>query len=171
MKKKIAILIEKDYEDQEFWYPYFRLLEEGFEVVVVGPEADTVYTSKYGYPAKSTQNRFDALKETWDAVIVPGGWAPDKLRRYPEIVNLVKKASDGGAVIGAICHAGSLLVSAKILKGKRATAFEAIKDDMINAGVQWEDKPAVVDGTLVTSRSPKDLPDYMREIVKLLRKS
>lgn len=99
MKKKIAILIEKDYEDQEFWYPYFRLLEEGFEVVVVGPEADTVYTSKYGYPAKSTQNRFDALKETWDAVIVPGGWAPDKLRRYPEIVNLVKKPPTGGLLL------------------------------------------------------------------------
>jgi len=168
--RKIAIFIEKDYEDQEFWYPYFRLLEEGFEVSVVGPEADTVYPSKYGYPAKSTLNRFDALKETWDAVIVPGGWAPDKLRRYPEIVEIVRKASNRGAVIGAICHAGSLLVSAKILKGKRATAFEAIKDDMVNAGVIWEDKSVVVDGTLVTSRSPRDLPDYMREIVKLLRK-
>lgn len=170
MTKKIAVLVENDYEDQEFWYPYLRMKEEGYDVYAVGPEFDIVFKSKHGYPVKSTICRFDGSKEDWAAVIIPGGWAPDKLRRYPEMLDLVKKSNEQGAVIAAICHAGSLLVSADILKGKTVTSYDAIKDDMVNAGAKWVDEEVVTDGNLITSRTPNDLPEFVREIVKALKK-
>lgn len=165
--KHIAILAENDYEDLELWYPYYRMSEEGAAVTLVGPQAQT-YASKHGYPAK-----VDAAAETvnasqFDAVIVPGGFAPDRLRRYPAVLKLVREANEQGKVVAAICHAGWVLISAKILDGKRATSVGAIKDDMVNAGAQWVDEPVVRDGTIITSRTPADLPVFCREIIQTL---
>ena len=167
--KKVAILVANGYEDQEFWYPYLRLKEEGIDLTVVGPEYDVVYKSKHGYPIKSTICRVDASKENWDAVIIPGGNAPDELRTYPEIINLVKKTFDDKGIVASICHGSLLLVSADIVKDKRMTSIKPIKDDIIKAGANWIDMEVVVDSNLVTSRKPMDLPAFMRVVVEMLK--
>lgn len=166
--KRIAVLAEDMYEDPELWYPYYRLLEEGAEVRLVGPEAKE-YKSKVGYPVKAEVAASAVTAADFDAVVVPGGFAPDKLRRYPAVLDLVRGVFEKGGVVAAICHAAWVPISAKIMKGKRATCVSAIKDDLINAGAQYLDEPVVVDGKLVTSRTPADLPAYLPAIIAALQ--
>ena len=166
--KKVAVLLERQYHTLEFWYPLIRMREAGAEVLVVGPEAEKSYTSKVGYPAKSEKAAKDINVDEIDAVIIPGGWAPDYLRRTPAIVDLVKKAIDKGKVVAAICHGGWLLCSTGLLKGRKLTSFSSIKDDMENAGAIWIDEPCVIDKNLITSRTPDDLPYFARAIVSSL---
>jgi protease I len=170
MGKRIAILAESDYEDLELWYPLLRLREAGHEPTVVGTGSNEIYYSKHGYEVKVDIPISDARPENFDGVIIPGGWAPDKLRRYNEVNGFVRKMFENGRIVGSICHGGSVLVSAGILKGMKATSVIAIKDDMINAGARYKDEEVVVDRNLITSRRPLDLPAFMREILKALEK-
>ena len=166
--KRVAILAEDHYEDLELWYPLLRLKEAGAAVTVVGRAKGAVHQSKHGYPVTADIAAAEATAENFDAVIIPGGYAPDMMRRNPAMVQLVKDAHDGGKVVAAICHAGWMLASADIIRGRQMTSFFSIKDDMINAGAEWVDRPVVRDGNIITSRNPDDLPDFMREIGKAL---
>jgi len=166
--KRIAVLAEADYEDLELWYPAIRMREAGAEVVIVGSGSGETYQGKHGIPVEVDIHIDQTKAENFDAVIVPGGWAPDRLRRYPAVLEFVKSLNDAGKVVAAICHAGWVLVSAGILKGKTMTCVVAIKDDCINAGAKYVDQAVVVDGNLITSRTPPDLPDFCREIIKAL---
>ncbi|MDP6647894.1 MAG: type 1 glutamine amidotransferase domain-containing protein [Candidatus Woesearchaeota archaeon] len=167
MAKKVLILVEQDFQDMEAMYPYYRLKEAGFDVKVAGSDAKS-YKGKYGYPIETDGGIDDFDADDFDAVIVPGGWAPDYMRRNKAMVDFVKGMDEKGKVVAAICHAASLLVSANILKGKKMTCFIAVKDDAINAGADFVDKEVVVDGNLITSRKPDDLPAFCREIIKAL---
>jgi len=167
--KKVAILAENMYQEMELWVPYYRLKEEGAEVKVVGPEKKT-YTSKLGYPVNADVAAAEVSSKDFDGVVIPGGYAPDMMRRYPAMLKLVKDCFAEGKPVAAICHAGWVPISAGILKGKTATCFFAIKDDMINAGAKYVDEEVVVDGNLITSRKPDDLPAFCRELVKALEK-
>ncbi|GAB4326029.1 MAG: type 1 glutamine amidotransferase domain-containing protein [Promethearchaeota archaeon] len=166
--KKVAILAENMYEDLELWYPYYRMQEAGHRVTLVGSGSAQEFASKHGYPVKPDVDVEKVSAGDFDAVIVPGGFAPDYLRRHPPVVKFVREAHEAGKVVAAICHGPSLLVSAGVLEGKRATSFFAIKDDVVNAGAQWEDADAVVDGNLVTSRTPADLPAFCKAILEKL---
>ena len=166
--KKIAILVEDQYQVLEVWYPYFRLIEEGITAVFVGTGQKKEYKSKEGNPAPEELSIKDARAQNFDGVVIPGGYAPDILRRYKEVNNFVKDLYAQGKVVASICHGGWVLVSSGILKGKKATSFSAIKDDVVNAGAQFLDKEVVVDGNLITSRTPYDLPAFCREMIKQL---
>ncbi len=167
--KKVAVLAEDIYEDLELWYPILRMREAGADVVVVGTGTKNTYESKHGYPVK-VDIAADAVKpEDYAAVIVPGGYAPDKMRRYPAMLNLVRGVFERGGIVAMICHAGWVAVSAGILKGKTITSTPAIKDDLINAGAKWVDREVVVDGNLISSRAPDDLPAFCRAIIENLR--
>jgi protease I len=166
--KKIAVLVEDNYQVLEVWYPYLRLREEGMDTVLVGTGKHE-YKSKEGYPAAEELSIKNAKVSDFDAVVIPGGYAPDILRRYEEINKFVKEMFEKGKVVASICHGGWVLVSAGILKGKAATSFFAIKDDVINAGAKFIDKEVVVDSNLITSRKPEDLPAFCREIIKKLK--
>ena len=168
--KKVVILIENNYQDLEFWVPYYRLKEEGVEVTVVGSGSSRTYTSKYGYPIDVDKEAKEIDPSKYDGVVIPGGYAPDLMRRYPDMVRIVREAHQKGKVISAICHAGWMLVSAGILKGKKATGFFAIKDDLVNAGAHYVDEEVVRDGNLITSRKPDDLPAFCRETIEALAK-
>lgn len=167
--KRIAVLVENLYQEMELWVPVYRFREEGAEVTVVGPKADEVYKSKNGYPARSNLAAADARAEDFDAVVIPGGYAPDLMRRDEAMVDFVRAMHEQGKVVAAICHAGWMLVSAGIANGRRLTSFWSIKDDMNVAGAQWVDEPVVVDGNLITSRIPDDLPAFNRAIMDRLR--
>jgi protease I len=169
--KRIAILSENLYQEMELWVPYYRLKEEGAEVKVVGAGGARSYASKHGYPVSVDVQAEAVSAVEFDAVIVPGGYAPDMMRRHESMVRLVREAYQQGKVVAAICHAGWMLVSAGILKGRTVTSFFSIKDDMINAGGKWVDQDVVVDGHLITSRKPDDLPAFCREIAKALGKT
>jgi protease I len=167
--KRVAVLAENDYEDLELLYPWLRLKEAGAEVHIVGTGSATTYQSKHGYPVNVDVNA-DAVKAAdYDAVIVPGGFAPDRMRRYPAMLGLVRDVYNQGKVVAAICHAGWVLVSAGILKGRKVTSVAAIKDDMINAGATWVDQEVVQDGKLITSRRPSDLPAFLKAVVAALQ--
>lgn len=165
---KVAILVEDHYQVLEVWYPYLRLREEGIEAVLVGT-GKKEYKSKEGYPAYEDISIKKAKVSDFFGVVIPGGFAPDILRRYSEVNNFVKEMFKKKRVVAGICHGGWVLISAGILKGKKATAFSAIKDDMINAGTKFLDREVVVDDNLITSRNPYDLPAFCREILKLLK--
>lgn len=165
--KKILFFAEEMYEDLELWYPKIRLMEEGAAAIVAAPEAK-IYKGKNGYPAKADVSVNDVRVKEFDALVIPGGYAPDKLRRYAKILEITQQFHTDHKPIAFICHAGWVPVSAKILKGKHATSVKAIKDDMENAGVIWEDAPVVVDGNLISSRTPEDLPDFCRAIIRAL---
>jgi protease I len=167
--KKIIILIEELFNVFEFWYPYYRLKEEGAEVTVVGSGSAEVYTGKPGTQAKADVSADKVSAENFDGIVIPGGYAPDMMRRHPAMVNLVKDFFKNDKLIAAICHAGWMLISAKILSGRRATSFFSIKDDMVNAGADWVDQEVVVDGKLVTSRVPDDLPAFMKAVIDILK--
>ncbi len=168
--KRVAILAENLYQEMELWVPYYRLKEEGAEVKVVGAGGAKTYASKHGYPVSVDVQAEGVSAVEFDAVIIPGGYAPDLMRRSEAMVRLVREAFQHGKLVAAICHAGWMLVSAGILKGKTATSFSSIKDDMVNAGATWVDQEVVVDGNLITSRKPDDLPAFCREIGKGLTK-
>jgi deglycase len=166
---RVAILAESLYEDLELWYPYYRLREAGADVFVVGSGSAETYQSKHGYPVTVDAEADTVTASQFDAIVIPGGYSPDHMRRHPSMIKLVREAHEQGKVVGAICHAGWMLVSANILRGKSATSFRSIKDDMVNAGANWVDREVVRDGALVTSRSPADLPAFMRTIIAALR--
>jgi protease I len=165
--KRIAILVADRYEDVEFWYPYYRMKEAGANVTVLvpsfGPEE---VNGKYGHPARMEKRTRDVRPADFDAVIIPGGYAPDLFRRCNSTLSLVAGIAGAGKVTAAICHAGWVLISARVIKGRRATSFFSIKDDMINAGADWADEEVVVDGNFITSRSPEDLPAFCRAIIE-----
>lgn len=163
--KHFAVLVEDQYEDQELWYPLLRLREAGAAVTVVGPESGKTYASKHGYPANSDKAASEVSGDDFDGVIIPGGYAPDRMRRHESMVALVRDAHQLGGIVAAICHAGWMLCSAGLLKGKEVTSFSAIKDDMTNAGANWVDREVVQDGNLITSRTPDDLPVFLRTII------
>ncbi len=166
--KRVAILAETLYQDQELWYPLFRLQEAGAAVTVVGSGSAKTYTSKFGYPVTVDKNASDVKAADFDAVIIPGGYAPDHMRRYPEMVALVRETYEHGKIVAAICHGGWMLASADILKGKKVTAFFAIKDDLVHAGAEFVDQDVCVDGNIITSRKPEDLPAFLRAIIEAL---
>jgi protease I len=166
--KRVAVLAENNYQELELWYPLLRLREAGAETFVVGSGSADTYTSKAGYPVQVDVTADQVNAADVDAVIVPGGYAPDLMRRYPAMVQLVREAFEQGKVVAAICHAGWMLASAGILQGKRATCFFAIKDDLINAGASYVDAEVVRDGNLITSRVPSDLPAFCRTIIAAL---
>jgi protease I len=163
--KSIAVLVEDIYEDLELWYPVYRLREEGAQVVLVGPEAGKTYTSKHGYPATADRAAQQVAAADFDAVIIPGGYSPDRMRRDPAMVKLVADAMQAGKTVAAICHGAWMLCSAHALQGRRATSFFAIKDDVTNAGAAWVDDEVVCDSNLITSRQPDDLPAFLRAII------
>mgnify|MGYP000465853744 CR=1 FL=1 len=167
-KGKVAIFVEELYNEHEFWYPYYRMIEAGYEVVVVGTGRQEVFASKLGMPVKPDVTADKVRTEELAAVIIPGGFAPDKMRINPDMLRIVKEALAAGKVVAAICHAGWVLVSAGVLKGRKATGCIMIKDDLVNAGAEYLDQEVVVDGNLITSRLPADLPAFCREILKKL---
>jgi protease I len=166
--KTLAVLVDDMYQEMEVWYPYFRLIEAGAKVVVVGAKARHTYTSKLGYPVESERSYEEASVAEFDGVIVPGGYAPDRIRRYPKALELVKDLDRAGKLIASICHGPWVLCSAGVLRNRRATCFFAIKDDVINAGAKYEDAEVVVDDHLVTSRKPEDLPAFCRATIEVL---
>lgn len=166
--KRIAILVDNVYQEMEVWYPLFRLQEAGAEVVAVGAKAGETYTSKLGYPIKSQKSYDEVSVKDFDGVVVPGGYAPDYIRRHARANEFVREMDRQGKLVAAICHAAWVLCSAGILKGRRATCFFAIKDDVVNAGARYEDAEVIVDGNLVTSRKPEDLPAFCRACIGVL---
>ncbi len=166
--KKILILIEDMFQDLEFWYPFYRLKEAGAAVTVTGSGRAGVFRGKTGTEARADAAADEVSAEEYDALVIPGGYAPDMMRRYPAMVALVRDMHAAGKVVAAICHAGWMLASAEILQGKRVTSFFAIKDDLIHAGAQWVDREVVVDGNLITSRQPDDMPAFMRAVIQAI---
>ena len=160
--KKVIQLVEHEFEDLELWYPVMRLREEGVTVHIVGPKASETYTGKYGVPVTSDYAFDDVKAADYDGILVPGGWSPDKLRRYADVLQLVKDMDAAKKPIGQICHAGWVLISAKILQGVKVTSTPGIRDDLENAGAIWIDEPVVIDGHIVSSRRPPDLPPYAK---------
>ena len=167
--RTIGILAGPGYEDLEFWVPYMRMIEEGADVKIIAPSAGQTYTSKSGgLTVESQVAAKDITADLLDALLVPGGWAPDKLRRDRDILELVQNMHAQNRILGFICHAGWVAASAGICKGKRATGSKGIKDDMVNAGAIWVDEPAFREGNLVWGRVVADIPDYCRELTKAL---
>ena len=166
--KKVVVLAENMYEDLELWYPLLCLRGTGMSVQVVGTGTAATYTSKHGYPVQVDVAADQVNGKDVDAVIIPGGYAPDYLRRFPAVLQLVRDAFTQGKVVAAVCHAGWVLVSAGILKGRTVTSVAAIKDDMVNAGAKWVDQEVVKDGNLITSRKPGDLPAFTDAIIAAL---
>jgi protease I len=167
--KKVVIPVESLFNTFEFWYPYYRLKEAGADVTVVGSGSADTYTGKPGTEVKVDVSIAQVSADDFDGMVIPGGYAPDIMRRYPKMVQLVKDLFDGGKVVAAICHAGWMLASAKILQGKTVTSFFAIKDDLVHAGAEWVDQEVVADGNLITSRTPDDLPAFMRAVIAALK--
>jgi protease I len=165
---RIAALVEETYEDLELWYPVLRLREAGAEVKIVGPMAGEVYKSKHGYPAKADLGMDAASPADFDALIIPGGYAPDKMRRHAAMLDFVRAMHEAKKPIAFICHAGWVPISAGIVRGRRVTSVSAIKDDLTNAGATWVDQEVVVDGNMITSRTPSDLPAFCREFIAAL---
>jgi protease I len=168
--KKVLIIAGPEYEDMELQYPYYRLQEEGAQVTVAGI-GEPAYKGKHGYPVRCDAQIADLHARDFDAVVIPGGWAPDKMRRIPEVLDVVREMNDEGKPIGAICHAGWVPISAGILKGRRMTCTVGIKDDVINAGADYVDEPVVVDGNLVTSRTPADLPAWLPALIEVIERA
>jgi len=157
------------YEDLELWYPKIRLEEEGARTIVAGI-GEKIYNGKRGYPVTVDTQVSDLSSADYDGLVIPGGFAPDQLRRFEKVLQLTREIYQAGKPVGFICHAGWVPISAKILKGKRATSVRAIKDDMENAGVIWEDSPVVVDGNLISSRTPADLPQFCKALIQALQR-
>ena len=166
--KHILMFVEDIYEDLELWYPKLRLTEENAEVVIAAPEAGKVYHGKNGYPCKSDVDLKEVKGEHFDGLVIPGGFAPDKLRRIPEILALTRHFAESGKLLAHICHAGWIPISAGVVKGYRCTSTPGIKDDLINAGADWVDEAVVVDRNMISSRKPDDLPLFCQSIISFL---
>lgn len=167
--KRVAILAEDNYEDPELWYPFYRMKEAGADVSVVGMPGVETYESKHGYPVSVDVSADKVSPEDFDAVIIPGGYAPDRMRRHAVMLDLVRGMFEQGRFVAFICHAGWVPVSAGIVEGRRVTSVSAIKDDLVNAGAEWEDEAVVRDGNLISSRTPVDLPVFCRTIIDALK--
>lgn len=169
-EQRILMLVGDDYEDLELWYPKLRLIEAGAHVVIAGQVEGHKYSGKHGYPCVA-----DAAIDLMEAadfhgIVVPGGWMPDKLRRFPKVLNLVREFAAGNKLVAAICHGGWIPISAGVYKGVRVTGSPGIKDDLINGGAIWEDAALVVDRHFVSSRKPDDLPEFCKGILQVLEK-
>lgn len=165
---KVLSFIDHEFEDLEFWYPILRLQEAQFTVIIAGPEKGKKYLGKYGVPAISDLSYDEINAFDFDALLIPGGWAPDKIRRSKKVLEIVQTMHASNKVIGHICHGGWVLVSAKILDGYKVTSTPGIKDDMENAGAIWFDTPAMVDRNIVSAQRPPDLPEYMKLFIQTL---
>jgi protease I len=169
--KKAAVLVEQMYQEMEVWYPVYRLREAGCKVTLVGPEAGQSYASKLGYPVKSDKAARDVSADDFDLLIIPGGYAPDHMRRCEPMIRLASTMAEQGKVVAAICHGPWLLCSTQALKGRRATCFFSIKDDVINAGGNYVDAEVVRDGNLITSRKPDDLPAFLQAVIAAVKEA
>jgi protease I len=159
------ILLENGYDELELWLPYDRFLEHGLTARLVGPKAGETYAGKRGLPARADLSFGDASLESARILLVPGGWAPNRIRVHEAAIALVRWAFDRGSVVAAICHGGSVLVSADLIRGRRVTSTRSIRDDLRAAGAMWVDEPVVVDRPLVASRTPADLPHFLPAIL------
>lgn len=166
--KRIAMLAEDQYEDLELWYPLIRMKEAGARVDVVGMPGVEAYRSKHDYAVSVDVSVDDVSAEDFDAVIIPGGYAPDRIRRHAALLDLVRGVFEQGGVVAFICHAGWVPISAGIVEGRRVTSFDAIKDDLVNAGADWVDEEVVQDDNLISSRTPADLGAFCRTIIARL---
>ena len=166
---RAAVLVEQQYQEMEVWYPIYRLREAGCTVSVVAPEAGQTYPSKLGCPCKSDKAAKDCRADDFDAVVIPGGFAPDFMRRTEAMIRFVSNMAEQGKVVAAICHGPWVLCSTQALKGKKATCFMAIKDDVINAGAKYVDAEVMRDGNLITSRKPDDLPAFLQTIIQAVK--
>jgi Putative intracellular protease/amidase len=164
----VAVLLGEGFEDLEFWVPVMRLREEGADVTVAGLQPKTPIRGKNGLVTEADVAIEDLHADELDAVLIPGGWAPDKLRRYASVTSLVKETYARGAIVGLICHAGLVGISAGIVSGGRATGSLGIKDDLVNAGATWVDEPAFREGNVVWGRVVEDIPDFCRELVRAI---
>lgn len=165
--KKAVVLIASDYQDLEVWYPLLRLKEAGWSVLSAGTEKKKDYKGKAGYPISVDVSVEELKAADFDCVIIPGGWAPDYIRRNSAALNLIREMNSAGKIIASICHGPWVLCSANVLKGRKVTSFSAIKDDVVNAGATWEDAEVIVDRNMVTARKPEDLPAFCRAILEL----
>ncbi len=167
--KRIAILVEQDFEDSELTEPLKAMKEAGAQVFVVGSGSQPSYRGKRGKATIKVDIDADKVRaEDFDAIIIPGGYAPDKMRLHQPMIDLVKRAHDLGKVIAAICHGPQLLISADIVRGRRVTSWPSVAIDLKNAGANWVDEPIVRDGNLITSRKPSDLLVFNRAIIQAL---
>lgn len=164
------IMVEEGVEEAEFLYPYYRFQEEGYKMDIVGSKAKRTYNGKHGVPFTSDLSPKEVDIEEYDAVIIPGGRAPDIMRINEGLVNIIKQAHKKGKIIAAVCHGPQMLIEADIVRGKKATSWKSVATDLKNAGATFVDAPVVVDGKLVTSRMPADLPKFCQETIKLLKK-
>jgi protease I len=163
--KRVALFVADMFEDLELWYPNIRMKEAGAEVTLIGP-SKSKYTGKHGLPASADRGIEEVDAKDFDVLIIPGGYSPDHMRRKPEMVQFVKEMYEADKPVAAICHAGWMLASAGILRGKTVTSFFAIRDDLTNAGAEWVDREVVRDGNIITSRNPGDLPAFCRTIIE-----
>jgi protease I len=168
--KRIAFLLDEGFEDLEFWVTVMRLREEGATVTAIGKDGGKEYSGKNALTATSDVGIKDVKASDFDAVVVPGGWAPDKMRRHDEIKRFVKEIYGAGKIVGLICHAGLVGISAGIVRGHKATGSLGIKDDLINAGATWVDEPAFRSGNIVWGRIVADIPAFCRELVAAIEK-
>ena len=168
-RKKVAVLVEQQYQELEVWVPYYRLKEAGHDAVLVGAQKGQAYPGKFGYPAVAEASYGDVKAPALDAVVVPGGFAPDFMRRYPEPAALVREVFRAGKTVASICHGAWLLCSAEVLEGRKATCFHAVADDVRHAGARYVDEECVVDGNLITSRKPEDLPAFCAALIRALQ--
>jgi protease I len=166
--KRIAVLVDQSYQEMEVWYPIYRFIESGAEVVTVGPTAGATIPSKLGYPVKADKAYGEVNANDYDGVVCPGGWAPDYIRRSKEAIKFVSDLGKQGKLLAAICHGPWVLCSADAIRGRKVTSFFAVKDDVVNAGGVWEDSEVVIDGHIVTSRKPEDLPAFMRASIDVV---
>jgi protease I len=166
--KRFLMFVEDMYEDLELWYPRLRLTEAGGRVTVAGPTEGHVYHGKHNYPCAAGAPINEMHSSDFDGVVIPGGFMPDKLRRDPKVLRLVREFAAAGKLVAAICHGGWIPISAGVYKGVRVTGSPGIKDDLINAGAIWEDAPVVIDRHFVSSRKPDDLPNFCRGILQVL---
>jgi protease I len=169
--RRVAVLVEQQYQELEVWYPVLRLREAGCHVTLVGPKAGETYPSKLGYPAKSDKAASEVSANDFDAIVIPGGFAPDFIRRTEAMIRLVSNMAEQGKVVAAICHGPWVLCSTQALKGKKATCFFAIKDDVVNAGARYVDAEVMRDGNVITSRKPDDLPAFLQAIIQAVKEA
>ncbi len=167
LPKTILVLVGPEYEDLEVWYPKLRLEEAGFAVKLAGI-GERTYRGKHGYPCTVDGSIADFPASELAGLVAPGGWAPDKLRRDGEVLKRVREMHAAGKMVATICHGPWILISAGVVRGRRMTSTVGIRDDLVNAGATWVDEPAVVDGNVVSSRVPADLPAFARAMLQLL---